>query len=71
MTTRYTTRAGDRLDQICLRVYGRTAGATEAALYLVANYGVTDAAAVFPAGLVIELPDLAPEPVQTETQLWE
>ncbi|HDW1077512.1 TPA: tail protein X, partial [Escherichia coli] len=36
----YTTRDGDRLDQICLAVYGRASKTTETVLYQVSNYGV-------------------------------
>ncbi|ECA8972917.1 phage tail protein [Salmonella enterica subsp. enterica serovar Omuna] len=71
MSITYTTRDGDRLDQICLRVYGRDAKTTETVLYQVANYGVTDMCTVFPAGQVITLPDIAPEPIKKETQLWD
>ncbi|WP_349304085.1 tail protein X [Escherichia coli] len=46
----YTTRDGDRLDQICLAVYGRASKTTETVLYQVSNYGVTDMCAVFRAG---------------------
>lgn len=67
----YTTRDGDRLDQICLAVYGRTAKTTETVLYQVLNYGVTDMCAVFRAGEKIVLPEIAPEPVKKETQLWD
>jgi len=67
----YTTRDGDRLDQICLKVYGKTGEATERVLYQVANYGVVDMCAVFPAGQVIELPEISAEPVVEETQLWD
>lgn len=67
----YTTRDGDRLDQICLTVYGKTGKTTEEVLYLVANYGIVDMCAVFPAGQVIELPEISAEPVVEETQLWE
>jgi len=63
----YTTRDGDRLDQICLAVYGRTAKTTETVLY----YGVTDMCAVFRAGEKIVLPEIDPEPAKKETQLWD
>lgn len=46
----YTTRDGDRLDQICFAVYGRASKTTETVLYQVSNYGVTDMCAVFRAG---------------------
>ncbi|MDN8599005.1 tail protein X [Citrobacter sp. S2-9] len=71
MSLFYTTKDGDRLDHICIRFYGKSGKTTEEVLYLVANYGVTDMTAVFPAGQVIELPEISPEPIITETQLWE
>ncbi|MEB5674120.1 tail protein X [Escherichia coli] len=71
MTIIYTTRDGDRLDQICLAVYGRTRVITETVLYQVSNYGVTDMCAVFPAGQIITLPEIEPEPIKKETQLWD
>ncbi|EES3796553.1 TPA: phage tail protein [Escherichia coli] len=71
MTITYTTRDGDRLDQICLAVYGRTRVTTETVLYQVSNYGVTDMCAVFPAGQIITLPEIEPEPIKKETQLWD
>ena len=67
----YTTRDGDRLDQICLAVYGRTEKTTETVLYQVLNYGVPDMCAVFRAGEKIVLPEIDPEPVKKETQLWD
>lgn len=67
----YTTRDGDRLDQICFAVYGRASKTTETVLYQVSNYGVTDMYAVFRAGEKIVLPDIEPEPVKKETQLWD
>ncbi|EEB7838034.1 phage tail protein [Salmonella enterica subsp. enterica] len=71
MSITYTTQDGDRLDQICQKIYGNTSKTTETVLYQISNYGVTDICAVFPAGQVILLPDIEPEPVSTETQLWD
>lgn len=67
----YTTRDGDRLDHICLKFYGRDSKTTEQVMYQVANYGITDMCAVFPAGQVITLPDIEPEPITKETNLWD
>lgn len=71
MAIKYTTRDGDRLDQICLKIYGKTGKTTEEVLYQVANYGVVDMCAVFPAGKEIVLPEISSEPIVEETQLWE
>ncbi|MNC03997.1 Phage Tail Protein X [compost metagenome] len=68
---KYVTRDGDRLDQICLKVYGKTGKTTEEVLYQVANYGVVDMCAIFSAGQVIDLPEISAEPIVKETQLWE
>ncbi|MEM0756319.1 tail protein X [Escherichia coli] len=65
----YTTRDGDRLDQICLAVYGRASKTTETVLYQVSNYGVTDMCAVFRAGDNIILSDITQELFNKETQL--
>ena len=66
--TTYRTLAGDVLDWICWRYYGRQSGAVEAVL--AANVGLAERGAVYPAGLVIRLPDLA-EPVRQPTRLWD
>ncbi len=67
----YTTRDGDRLDQICLAVYGRASKTTETVLYQVSNYGVTDMCAVFRAGEKMVLPARDPEAIKKETRLWD
>lgn len=66
----YRTRAGDVLDELCWRHYGRRAGAVEAVLE--ANPGLADHGPILPADLRLDLPNLpadraAPAPVQ----LWE
>ncbi|MDX7122348.1 tail protein X [Enterobacter hormaechei] len=71
MAITYTTRDGDRLDTICLKIYGKTGKTTEEVLYQVANYGVVDMCAVFPAGKEIVLPEISSEPIVEVTQLWE
>ncbi|MBI2235374.1 MAG: tail protein X [Magnetospirillum sp.] len=66
---RYRTRQGDRLDAICWRYYGRESAAE--AVYE-ANPGLAGFGPILPAGLEIELPDLA-EPVSAPTmvKLWD
>lgn len=66
--TVYRTLAGDVLDWICWRYYGRQSGAVEAVL--AANVGLAERGAVYPAGVVITLPALA-EPVSQPTRLWD
>lgn len=67
-----TVRAnqGETLDAICYRVFGRTAGVTEAALE--ANTGLADLGPVLPAGTLITLPEPADavQPVIDQVQLW-
>jgi len=60
---------GDTLDAICQRVYGRTAGVTEAALE--ANPGLADLGPVLPHGTVIDLPDSPPQAAVQRVQLWD
>lgn len=64
----YRTLAGDVLDWICWRYYGRQSGAVEAVL--AANVGLAERGAVYPAGVVIALPEL-PAPVSQPTRLWD
>lgn len=60
---------GDTVDVICQRIYGRTAGVTEAVLE--ANPGLADLGAVLPHGTEIELPDTPPQPAIARVQLWD
>lgn len=66
----YRTRAGDMLDELCWRHYGRQAGAVEAVL--AANPGLADHGPRLPADLRIELPNL-PEPRRdlALVRLWD
>lgn len=71
MPMTYRTRDGDVLDAICATHYG-----TENLSYIVtqvleANPGLADRGAVYPSGLFITLPDMAP-PVQASAySLWD
>ncbi len=60
---------GDTVDAICQRVYGRTAGVTEAVLE--ANPGLADLGPVLPNGTELELPDNPPQPAIQRVQLWD
>lgn len=60
---------GDTLDILCQRLYGRTAGVTEAALE--ANPGLADLGPILPHGTVVELPDTQPQPAVQRVQLWD
>jgi phage tail protein X len=71
MTTRtLTTIDGDTADLIAYRVYGVTAGATEALLS--ANPGLAARGPVLPIGVVVNLPELAPSIASAPiTRLWD
>lgn len=67
----YITRQGDTVDYICWKTYGTTRGGVVEAV-LEANTGLADQGVYLPAGLMIDLPDLA-APVQTVEliRLWD
>ncbi|MEM7197277.1 MAG: tail protein X [Pseudomonadota bacterium] len=66
---RITTTAGDIIDQICHRHYGRTDGVTEAVYN--ANPHLSHHGPVLPAGIIITLPDIPAAPVTKSTRkLW-
>ncbi|CCF95845.1 tail protein X [Ralstonia solanacearum] len=61
---------GDTIDAICRRVYGRTAGVTEAVL--AANPGIADLGSILPHGTELVLPDISPQQQAAQTvQLWD
>lgn len=67
MATTYTTRDGDMLDAVCWAWYGN---ADNVPAVLNANPGLAEYGTHFPAGIVILLPDITPEPTYT-TSLWD
>ncbi|CAJ0743817.1 tail protein X [Ralstonia mannitolilytica] len=60
---------GDTVDAICQRVYGRTAGVTEAVL--AANPGIADLGPVLPHGTELDMLDISPQPAVQMVQLWD
>ena len=65
----YRTKSGDVLDAICWRYYGHENAVPQV---LAVNPGVADYGPTLPAGVIIELPDIAPETVVTATvKLWD
>ncbi|MCY1226361.1 Phage Tail Protein X [compost metagenome] len=66
---RVRTFQGDTVDSVCQRIYGRTAGVTEAIFE--ANPGLADLGPVLPHGTVIDLPDTPPQPAVQRVQLWD
>ncbi|QSB03232.1 tail protein X [Methylomonas sp. EFPC1] len=67
--TQYRSKAGDVLDAICYKHYAARPGATEAVLE--ANRGLADIGPVLPAGVIIELPELAPVAPAATVRLWD
>lgn len=66
----WITADGDMLDAVCERFYGPRPGAAEAVL--AANPGLADRGPVLPAGVRIELPELAERPRESgATRLWD
>lgn len=64
----YTAKAGDMLDWICWRHYGRTGLVPDV---LAANPGLEALGARLPAGTAVTLPDL-PEPAAPALRrLWD
>jgi phage tail protein X len=61
---------GDTVDAICWRLYGRTAGVTEAMLD--ANPGLADLGTILPHGTRVQLPEVAPQAEQRQmVNLWD
>ncbi len=70
MATTVYAQQHDTVDALCWRVYGRTAGVTEAVLN--ANPGLADLGAVLPHGTAVILPDIAPQAqVLQMVNLWD
>ena len=69
MASEYVTRAGDALDLICMRHYGRQAGAVEQVLE--ANPAIRATAHRLAAGTRIALPDLPATETNQPLRLWD
>ncbi len=66
----WITTDGDMLDAVCRLHYGPRPGAVEAVL--AANPGLADRGPVLPAGVRIELPELAETPASSgAVRLWD
>ncbi|KFD18330.1 tail protein X [Tatumella ptyseos] len=71
MPTTYLSRDGDMPDGICAAHYGAANPAFTLSQLLEANPGLAERGAVYPAGLVIVLPDIT-QPVSTGSlSLWD
>ena len=70
----YTTKVGERLDQICARRYGSSAGDVVVFAYT-ANPGLEGQGIILEPGTVISLPDLpvtaSTTVVRDQVFLWE
>lgn len=71
MPTTYQTREGDVLDAICAARYGTENLSYTLTQVLEANFGLADIGAVYPAGLIITLPELAPPVKESAFSLWD
>ncbi|HAT7523559.1 TPA: phage tail protein [Citrobacter koseri] len=71
MPTTYQTRDGDVLDAVCAARYGTENLSYTLTQVLEANPGLADIGAVYPAGLIITLPDLAPPVQNSAFSLWD
>lgn len=70
MTTSVRANQGDTVDAICWRIYGRTAGVTEAVLE--ANPGLADYGTILPHGALVHLPEAPPQAEQRQmVNLWD
>lgn len=59
----------DTVDQLCLRHYSQTQGATEAVFS--ANPGLADIGVLLPQGHPVEMPDIVAPVTQDTVQLWD
>lgn len=71
MPTTYQTRDGDVLDALCALHYGTENLSYSVTQVLEANPGLADIGAVYPSGLFITLPDLAPPVQDSVFSLWD
>lgn len=68
MPEKYTTQEGDMVDLICWHRYKQTAKITE--IVLDTNPGLAAYGPVLPAGVVIVLPNKAPQVENNVVRLW-
>lgn len=59
---------GDTVDRICYRIYGKTAGVTEAVYE--ANPGLADIGPIIPTGTLVKVPEVTTKPTKATVQLW-
>lgn len=71
MLTIYLTLEGDVLDAVCAAHYGTENLSFIVTQVLEANPGLADIGAVYPAGLLITLPEFAPPVQDSAFSLWD
>ena len=67
----YRTKQGDMLDWICWHHYGKSPGYVEKVLEYNRDPRLSDQRSELPPGIIVLLPDITPEPVQTTIKLWD
>ena len=70
MAFKYTTKAGDTVDYIAWRHYGRQDGHV-VALLLSANSGLADNGPLLPSGVTVNLPAMPEPEKQNGLRLWD
>ncbi|MBH3164849.1 tail protein X [Serratia marcescens] len=71
MPTNYLTREGDVLDAVCVAHYGTENLSQTVVTVLDANRELAALGAVYPAGLIITLPDIETPTPESPIQLWD
>lgn len=71
MPTTYQTRDGDVLDAICAGHYGTANLSSAVTQVLEANRNLAALGTVYPAGVLILLPDLAAPVADSPFSLWD
>lgn len=71
MPTTYLTREGDVLDAVCAAHYGADNLHQTVVMVLEANRELASLGAIYPAGLIITLPDRMTPTPETTLQLWD
>ncbi|WP_202301562.1 tail protein X [Dryocola clanedunensis] len=71
MPTIYQTRDGDVLDAIVAEHYGTAGASAMVSQVLEANQGLSEKGDIYPARLLITLPDLPPVKEESPFQLWD
>lgn len=71
MQTIYRTLDGDVLDAICASHYGTENLSSTVTSVLEANQGLADHGAIYPGGVIIVLPELAPAVTESPFNLWD